>query len=119
MAFTQSITSLANYTLTGTRRAEAALVAGREQPTVNTTFTAPNCSVQPPTNEDLQRLPEGRTVDDALVVFSTTRLQVGGPDTGYQPDLLTIRGQLYEVEHLEHWPAFGVEYWYAIVRRMQ
>lgn len=117
MPFTDSISDLANYDLTCIRRAEAPRVDGREQPTINTSFSAPKCSVQPPTNEDLKRLPEGRRIDDTFVVFTRTRLQIGGPGTGFKPDLVTIDGKLYEVEHLEHWPDFGTEYWYAIVRR--
>lgn len=118
MPYIDAIPSLSNYTLACIRRAEAPRVDGREQPTVDTPFSAPSSSVQPPTNEDLNRLASGRTIDDALVVYTKTELKIGGPGTGYKPDLITIRGQLYEVEHLETWPAFGVIYWYAICRRV-
>lgn len=117
-SYVDSIASLANYSLQCIRRAESPRVDGREQPTIDTPFSAPDSSVQPPTNEDLRRLPEGRSIDDVLVVFTRTMLQIGGPGTGYKPDLITIRGRLYEVEHLENWPALGREYWYAVVRRI-
>jgi hypothetical protein len=119
MPFTDSITSLSNYDLACVRRAEAPRVDGREQPTIDTAFIAPKSSVQPPTNEDLNRLPEGRTIDDVFVVFTTTPLQIGGPGTGFKPDLVAIEGKLYEIEHLEHWKAFGTQYWYALVRRTE
>ena len=79
MSYADSITNLANVTLTVTRRQEVA-------PTV----------------------------------YTTTRLYIGsteaGTEGGYLPDLITIGDKQHEVEHLEHWSAFGAQHYKAICR---
>ncbi len=71
-------------------------------------------SVQPPTGADLLRLPEGRRSEDARVLFTATQLYTGGQGATYTADRLVIDGNLFEVSHVEPWPADST-FWRAIV----
>lgn len=116
MSYAAAIGSLANDTIVISRRAQAARVAGREQPPASVTTIPARASVQTPTGKDLQRLAEGRLVGDVRVVFTRMALLVGGPGTGFLPDFVSFEGLVYEVEHVEHWKSFGANYYRAVVR---
>lgn len=119
MSYTDSITNLANATLTVTRRQEVAPINGRAQAPTTTTLSI-RASAQPTTGIDLQRASDGRTTGDLWTVYTTTRLYIGsteaGTEGGYLPDLITIGDKQHEVEHLEHWEAFGAQHYKAICR---
>jgi hypothetical protein len=119
VSYADSITSLANATLTVTRRQETASIKGREQPPITTTLSI-LASAQPTSGRDLQRLGDGRITGDRWTVYTTTRLYIGsteaGTEGGYLPDLITIGDKQHEVEHLEHWEAFGAQHYKAICR---
>ncbi len=119
MSYADSITSLANATLTVTRRQEVAPLNGRAQTPITTTLTI-RASAQPTSGRDLLRLGDGRISADRWTVYTTTRLYIGsteaGTEGGYLPDMLTIGDKQHEVEHLEHWSAFGAQHYKAICR---
>lgn len=119
MSYADSITSLANVTLTVTRRQQSALIAGRAQPPTTSTLSIV-ASAQPTSGRDLQRLEDGRITGDLWTVWTKTRLYIGsmesGTEGGYLPDLIQIGDKQHEIEHLEHWPAFGAEHYKAICR---
>lgn len=119
MSYSDSITSLANATLTVTRRQEAAPINGRAQPPTISTLSI-LASAQPTSGRDLLRLGDGRITGDRWTVYTKTRIYIGsteaGIEGGYLPDLITIGDKQHEVEHLEHWSAFGSEHYKAICR---
>lgn len=119
MSYSDAITSLANATLTVTRRQETAPIKGREQPPITTTLSI-RASAQPTSGRDLLRLGDGRISADRWTVYTTTRLYLGstevGTEGGYLPDLIAIGDKQHEVEHLEHWEAFGAQHYKAICR---
>ena len=81
MSYADSITSLANATLTVTRRRQAAPVDGRDQAPTTSTFTIV-ASAQPTSGRDLQRLPDGKISADLWTVYTKTRLYLGATDAG-------------------------------------
>jgi hypothetical protein len=119
MSYADSITSLANATLTVTRRQEAAPINGRAQPPTMSTLSI-LASAQPTSGRDLLRLGDGRITGDRWTVYTKTRIYIGsteaGIEGGYLPDLITIGDKQHEVEHLEHWEAFGAQHYKAICR---
>lgn len=119
MSVADSITSLANQTLTVTRRQVQPRVKGRAVPPVTSQF-AILASVQAVTGRDLQRLGDGRITGDVWSIYTRTQLYIGSTETtaeaGYQPDLVEVAGKLCEVEHLETWPHLGDVFYKAIVR---
>ena len=119
MSYSDSITNLANATLTVTRRQEAAPINGRAQPATTSTLSI-LASAQPTSGRDLLRLGDGRITGDRWTVYTKTRIYIGsteaGTEGGYLPDLITIGDKQHEVEHLEHWSAFGSEHYKAICR---
>lgn len=119
MSYADSITSLANQSVTVTRRQVSSRIKGRAQPPVVTTF-AITASVQATSGRDLKRLPDGRITGDVWTVYTRQQLFIGcteaGSEAGYQPDLLQIDGKLCEIEHLETWPHLGSVYYKAICR---
>lgn len=122
MSVHDAIGELASHVnLPAVRRAENPRIAGREAPTTDTPYTIPLASVQAPTGRDLQRGREGRSAEDLRVVYAQIEIKVGGPGTGFKPDLVTIDGGPYEVEHVEHWQGFADdpgEHWRAVCRRL-
>lgn len=119
MSYADSITSLANATLTVIRRQEVAPINGRAQAPTTATLSI-RASAQPTSGRDLQRLGDGRISADLWTVYTTTRLYIGsteaGTEGGYLPDLIIIGDKQHEVEHLEHWSAFGAQHYKAICR---
>lgn len=117
MPYTDSIASLANATIVGLRRAEQPRAAGRVVPSVDTPFSF-IASFQPANGKELQRLPEGKRNGDIIAIYTTQALTIGGPGTGFLPDRVTVDGSSYEVEHVEHWKAFGREHYECLARRI-
>lgn len=111
--YTDAITNLGNFTCSGVHRTEAARVAGRTVASVDTAFSF-FASVQPAMGKDLKRLPQGRDAEDLIVIYTKSVLTIGGPGTGKLPDLVSVDGSTYELQHVEHWKAFGSEYYKAI-----
>lgn len=119
MSYADSIPSLSNGSLTVTRRLQVAPVSGRAQAPTTSTLSIV-ASFQPTSGRNLQRMGDGRITGDLWTVWTKTRLYIGSTETGteggYLPDLVTIGDKQHEVEHVEHWSAFGAEHYKAICR---
>jgi hypothetical protein len=74
-----------------------------------------SASVQPLSGRDLQRLPEGMRAAERLKLYTTTPLAAIGA-----PDVVTIDGDDYEVEHVERWTGFGAgaDYYKIVARKV-
>lgn len=71
-------------------------------------------SVLPMDGRELERLPEGMRGDrQLLVVYTTTELQT--QRNGFEPDIIEIDGNDYEVQTVKNWSQLG-GYWKAIVQ---
>lgn len=71
-------------------------------------------SVQPLTGRELQRLPEGLRTRELLSVFTVDALLVEAP--GVRPDIITIRGETWQVEKVERFAELG-DYYHSIVSK--
>lgn len=60
-------------------------------------------AVVPADGTDLQHLPEGMSTSDALAVFTVGELRAQAP--GQQPDVISIDGYSWQVQHSERWTA--------------
>lgn len=97
------IASFATGTYTVTRQGPTTVdVDGRAVTAAPSTFSI-LASVQPMSGRELQRLSEGLRVAERRVLFTSTSLRVIGA-----PDVVSVDGELWEVETVEHWgPAIG------------
>lgn len=96
------ISSFATGTYTVTRKARGAVVRGRIGDGTTTTVTI-RASVSPASGADIVRLMQGRQVNSAMTIFTTTELMVGGPGATYEADVITIDGATWELNHVEKW----------------
>lgn len=95
------------------RAAPTTYVNGRrvDPAMVSSTITG---AVQPASGSDVQRLPEGVSSDETLVIFTTTSLY--GALTG-EPDRVVVGGVEYQVAKVEPWEANG-NYCRALLTRV-
>ncbi len=108
MSVTGAIGSFSTGTYTRTRYAAGSVTDGVKARGAGTPATI-TAHVQPLTGADLQALPEGRHTDEVKAVFTTDELRTR--------DRLAIGGEVYEVDKVETWPAFGVTYYRALASR--
>lgn len=75
-------------------------------------------SVQPATTEDLQSLPENRRTLGAYRLYSSFEFQtlVEGQKN---PDVVTIKGQEYEIAQVDPWENGVINHYKAIAVRIQ
>lgn len=69
-------------------------------------------SVQPASGEDLQRLPEGARLADAIVIYYAGELTPERTD-GYA-DVVIWRGRRYQVKSADPYGNYGAGYWRAV-----
>lgn len=82
---------------TVTRRVAATLVHGIA--VSGSTSSVPiEAAVFPASARDLRRLPEGRQAQETRVLFTTTKLLVGGQNQPNEADLVNVDGALWEVQ---------------------
>jgi hypothetical protein len=96
------ISSFSAGTFTVTRTEAASTTKGRKVAgdTSSVTITA---AIVPINGEFLERLAEGRDVEKTKVLYTATRLYVGGPGEDYEADKISIGGVTYEVEAVAPW----------------
>jgi hypothetical protein len=87
---------------TVTRRQSGSFLRGIAQATTDATFTI-TASIQPASGKDLLRLPEGRRADETRTLYTATQLYTGDQGLGYEADLISLNGELWEVQHIEDW----------------
>jgi hypothetical protein len=108
VSVTGAISSFATGTYTRTRYAAGTIADGVKTRGAGATATI-TASVQPLSGQDLQALPEGRRTDEVKAVFTTSELLTR--------DRLSIDGEVFEVDKVEPWPAFGLSYFRAVCSR--
>lgn len=97
------IASFATGTYTVTRTATSSYASrGRAAPGAVTTFSI-SAAVCPITGNDLKRLPEGFRASEAVTIFTSTQLTVGGQVEDFEADVVTIDGSPWQVNHVETW----------------
>lgn len=109
------IDSFATGPYTVTRRAAATWSNGVAVPDPSPTTFSITASVQPASGRDLLRLPEGRRSVETRVLYTSAQLQVGAQGGALEADRVTIDGAVWEVQHVELWPA-AVGYYRCIVQ---
>jgi hypothetical protein len=71
-------------------------------------------SVQPVSGRELERLPEGLRTRELLSLFTLDALLVEAPDV--RPDIVTIRGETWQVQNVERFAELG-NYYHVIVSK--
>lgn len=74
-----------------------------------------DASVQPVSQEQLQRLPEGMRTQEVQNLFTSTELNAKTEDS--EPDTIFIDGSDWEVQAVESWASLG-GYYRAVVARV-
>ncbi len=112
------IADLATGTYTVTRRAAGTYVHGIATPGTTSTLSI-TAAVVPERGRDLERLPQGRQTIETRAVYTPTLMLVGAQAGANEADLITIDGDLWEVQLAERWPAAGAasSYCKALVQR--
>lgn len=87
-------------TVVSTYGTDGRLVAGATS-VVNIT-----ASIQPLSGRDLKALPEGRHGEDVRKMYAKVELLTQTP--GNDPDLVTYKGETWEVFNVDSWEAFGL-----------
>lgn len=109
----QVIESLGAVSITRRRRSASTYTNGEKDSQSGTTATIRGI-IYPANGTDLQRLPEGTTIEDVRAVVTSSDLSCG-PDR--EPDVLTFDSSDWQVEHVEPWSGFGTSFARALVRR--
>lgn len=71
-------------------------------------------SVQP-AGREVQLLPEGLRSDEALTIFTSTRLQTAADPAGAGSDRLEWNGNLYEAQRIDDWIAGGRGNYFRVI----
>ena len=112
---TDLIESLSTGTYTITRRVAGSYVNGIYVPGATSTFTI-IAAIVPATGRDLLRLPEGRRSVETRILFTTSTMLVGAQAGTNDADLVTVDGDVWEVQQSEAWKA-ATGYCRAIIQR--
>jgi hypothetical protein len=100
-----------------TRFAPTATVKGRlQEPTPETTFRMAAC-IQPMTEKELQILPEGLRNQDAVKIYTTTKLRVVDQAQSLIPDRFDYEGATYQVALVDSWHDLG-NFYRAVATRV-
>jgi hypothetical protein len=118
MPVTDSIAAFSTGTYSVTRRAAGSLSLGSYVPGATTTFSI-DASIQPVSGRDVKAAPEGRRVEELRVVYTLTELLAMQPGAHGIGDVVTYKGETWEVIKSEQWPDLsGGEYTRAFIARM-
>jgi hypothetical protein len=99
------ISSLGSGTYSVTRAAPGnfgTVEDGRYSAAPTTTLQV-KASIQPVSEKDLQRLPEGERSINRIVVFTATALQTSQAPDGPPADIITWNGKQYQIEDSDTW----------------
>lgn len=81
------------------------------------------CNIQPfKDGKERSILPEGTTADDAVTVYSKTKLNITDQLTDTKGDYFTLDGFTYKVYRVENWSRYGLKtdhYKHTAVRKDQ
>ena len=87
-------------------RTTGGYVDGIYQKDAPTTFKM-IASVQQPTPDDLQNLPEGERNKDIRKFISNKLVRTASDRDGFNADLITYKGIKYKIISVEDWSAYG------------
>lgn len=127
MPVNDSITSLANASITVTRTARAPFVNGRRVAGAESTIGPISVVAQPAFNlnrviggADLDGNIENQQVVEIYQIHTTTQLMAGEDGesvTRYEPDIVTFRGKQWTVARVEEWNLDGEIHYHAVITR--
>lgn len=104
MDFTDVIEEFFTGTYTVTRTAPRTLTKGRAN-APSTSSVSIRASAQQASGRDLAVFPEGNYPTDAIVFYTATELLTAG--AAQEADVVTYRGESYEIQHVERWDDLG------------
>ncbi len=76
-------------------------------------------SIQTMTDEDLQKLPEGRRLRGGIKIYTTSELLTANVDEKRQPDVVLWDGARWQVEKIDDWNHYAGYYKVLAVRMGQ
>jgi hypothetical protein len=121
VSLNDSITALANATLTVTRMVKKTFVDGIAVAGSTTTFTI-DAVVQPAFNlnriiggADLQAGIDLQRVETIYQIHTTTELKGRTPTT--EPDVVTYKGDAYTVARVEEWDLDGEIHYHVVITK--
>lgn len=97
---------LATGTYAVTRPGAGTYTQGVYVPGAATTFTIA-ASIQPVTNRELLRLPEGLRTSLLVKIITGTELRIATAPDGSGADVVSYRGESYQVEAVDAWNELG------------
>jgi hypothetical protein len=103
-----------NYTVTRTARGSGYNASGAYVAGAVTTVTVRG-HVQPKSGASQDRTESGVETDDLLNFWCTSALYAANSAT-YMPDVVTVKGQAYEVDSVDDWGDAG-NFWKATLSR--
>lgn len=103
--------------LTVTRRAAGTRSGGFYTPGSSSTVTFDPAVVHPITGRELRALPEGYRTREPIAVYTTAALRTASEPDGTPPDLVTWKGETYEVQAVEDWSSNGA-FWRAVALKV-
>ena len=98
-----------------TRIAAGSRTLGRWTDGSTSVITIDAC-VQPATDEDMQRLPEGQRIEETISIFTTTELKTVSVDGQTPADRVSYDGEVYEVQSVTPWSEVG-GYYHVLAKR--
>lgn len=100
------------------RRPKKALVNGRRRDTEPERLGCITGSLQNPSDNDLEMLPEAQRLKEVRTLYTTRNLEIGGAGSDYEADRLkdTLTGKTYEVMALRDWGFAGNYHRYLVER---
>lgn len=112
-----ALSDLVTGTYSVKRQAAPMIVNGRTVADPAPTILSIQGVLQPATKADLQRLPEGRRVDDMRSFWSPVELFIQSDANA--SDQITVAGDIFEVSDCEAWGdgQMGSNYWRATLLR--
>lgn len=121
MSVNDSISALANHTLTVTRRLKGVYTNGIYVPGATSTFTIV-AVVQPAFNlnriiggSDLEGTVENQRVQEIYQIHTTTELRTRTETT--DPDVVTYKGRPWTVARVEEWDLDGEIHFHAVITK--
>ena len=75
-------------------------------------------SVQPATPEEMNLLPEGRSISETFRLYTSTKLLPANSSAGINADIVIIDGENYEVLSCATWQNDVINHYKAIVSKV-
>lgn len=105
MDFSDVLAEFKTGTYTVTRRSARTLVKGRATLPSNASVSI-SAAVQPLAGRDTQVLPEGVRASETITIY--TDVELIAADSTHEADLISYKGDSYEVRHVERQDDLGV-----------